>query len=189
MTTVLPLSPAERRRLIALGSGRALGVTIALFALYYLAPLDRLADVPFWLSLTLGLLLLTAVVTHQVRAILRSHHPAIRGIEAVAVTVPLFLILFAAAYFLVSQTDPANFSQANLTRTDTLYFTVTTFATVGFGDITATSQCARVLVTVQMILDLIVLGAVIRVFIGAVQFARQNPTATASDDHGPPRKG
>ena len=72
---------------------------------------------------------------------------------------------------------------------------MTTFATVGFGDITATSQFARVLVTVQMILDLIVLGAVIRVFIGAVQFARQNPTATASDqggrsdDHGPSREG
>ena len=113
MTTVLPLSPAERRRLITLGLGRALGVTIALFALYYFAPLDRLTDVPFWLSLTLGLLLLTAVATYQVRAILGSHHPAIRGIEAVAVTVPLFLILFAATYFLVSQTDPANFSQAH----------------------------------------------------------------------------
>ena len=184
MAIVPLLSPAERRRRITLGLGRALGVTIALVALYYVAPLDRMTGAPFWLSLTLGLLLLTAVATYQVRAILRSHHPAIRGIEAVAVTVPLFLILFAAAYFLVSQTDSANFSQAQLTRTDTLYFTVTTFATVGFGDITATSQFARVLVTVQMILDLIVLGAVIRVFIGAIQVARQNVTATASDQAG-----
>ena len=140
-----------------------------------------MASTPSWVSLTLGLLVLTAVTAYQVRAILRSHRPAVRGIEAVAVTVPLFLILFAAAYFLVSQTDPANFSEAPLTRTDTLYFTVTTFTTVGFGDITAVSQFARMIVTVQMILDLIVLGAVIRVFIGAVQVARRQPTATVSD--------
>ena len=44
---------------------------------------------------------------------------------------------------------------------------------MGFGDITATSQAARLVVTVQMILDLLVLGLGIRVFIGAVQLARQ----------------
>ncbi len=47
------------------------------------------------------------------------------------------------------------------------------FATVGFGDITATSQTARVFVMAQMILDLIVLGLVVRVFLGAVQLGRQ----------------
>ena len=61
-----------------------------------------------------------------------------------------------------------------------LYFTVTVFATVGFGDINATSQTARVLVMVQMILDLIVLGLGIRIFAGAIQAGRQNL------DNGPP---
>jgi hypothetical protein len=55
---------------------------------------------------------------------------------------------------------------------------VTTFATVGFGDITPASQFARGLVTVQMVLDLVVLGAVIRVFVSAVQLARQQSPAT-----------
>ena len=184
MTTIPPMSPAQRRRLITLGLARGMAVTIALVVLYYIAPLDHMTGVPFWLSLGLGLLLLAVVAAYQVRAILRSRRPVVRGIEAVAVTVPLFLVLFAATYFLLSQTDPTNFSEAPLTRTDTFYFTVTTFATVGFGDITATSQFARVLVTLQMILDLIVLGAVVRVFIGAVQFARQNPTETVSDRAG-----
>jgi voltage-gated potassium channel len=53
---------------------------------------------------------------------------------------------------------------------------VTVFATVGFGDITATSQPARLIVTAQMILDLI-LGLGIRVFLGAVQRGRQQDTA------------
>jgi voltage-gated potassium channel len=86
--------------------------------------------------------------------------------------VPLFVLLFASAYFVVARSSPAGFSY-QLTRTDSLYFTVTTFSTVGFGDITATSQIGRLVVTVQMILDLLVLGLGIRVFIGAVQRARQ----------------
>ena len=60
---------------------------------------------------------------------------------------------------------------------DALYFTVTVFATVGFGDIVATTQLARLVVTVQMILDLGVLGLGIRVFLGAVQRGRQQHTA------------
>ena len=43
-----------------------------------------------------------------------------------------------------------NFSQP-LNHTDALYFTVTVFATVGFGDITATTEAARLVVTGQMI--------------------------------------
>ena len=63
--------------------------------------------------------------------------------------------------------------------------TVTTFSTVGYGDITAASQTARVLVTVQMILDLLALGLGIRVFIGAVQLARQRRPAPADPAAGP----
>jgi voltage-gated potassium channel Kch len=72
----------------------------------------------------------------------------------------------------MSRASPATFSHP-LTRTDSLYFTVTTFSTVGYGDITPTSQTARLVVTAQMILDLLFLGVGIRVFIGAVQLARQ----------------
>ncbi len=55
---------------------------------------------------------------------------------------------------------------------------MTTFATVGFGDITPVSQFTRLLVTAQMILDLIILGAVIRLFLGAVQLARRERSAS-----------
>ena len=39
-------------------------------------------------------------------------------------------------------TDPGSFTEP-LTRTDSLYFVVTVFATVGFGDITPLSLSAR----------------------------------------------
>jgi len=116
------------------------------------------------------------LTVYQVRAIIKARYPAIRAIEALATTAPLFLLLFAATYFLMAQADLSNFNVQSLTRTDALYFTVTVFTTVGFGDIVATIQLARLVVTVQMILDLGVLGLGIRVFVGAVQRGRQRHT-------------
>ena len=60
-----------------------------------------------------------------------------------------------------------------MTRTDSLYFTVTVFATVGFGDIFPASQIARLVVTTQMVLNLIVLGLGVRLITGAAQQARK----------------
>ena len=50
---------------------------------------------------------------------------------------------------------------------------VTVFATVGFGDISAVSSVARVLVTVQMVGDLVLIGLVLRVFMTAVDRGRR----------------
>ena len=182
MTTapVPALSPAERRRRLTVGLLRALAITVILVAAYYLLPLDRLSSVPMWLILALGLLALAAVAAIQVRAVIRSRHPALKAVEALAATAPLFLLLFAAAYFLMAADDPSNFTVETLTRTDSLYFTVTIFSTVGFGDISPASQAARILVTAQMILDLIVLGLGIRILVGAVDVGRQKGAETAA---------
>jgi len=176
------LLPTERRRLITLGLLRALISTAVLVALYFLLPLDRLDKLPLEASLAVALLVLLGVAIWQIRASIRAVHPGVRAVEALAITVPVFVLLFAATYFLMAHAEPANFNTHPLTRTDTLYFTITVFATVGFGDITATSQTARLLVSVQMILDLLVLGFGIKVFLGAVQRGRQQQAPDASGD-------
>ena len=127
------LPAAKRRRLIIIGLLRASAVTAALVVAYYLLPLDHLAGVPLGVSLAAGLLALTAMTAYQVRAIIRARYPGIRAIEALAATAPLFLLLFAATYVLMAQADLGDFNVHPLTRTDSLYFTVTVFATVGFG--------------------------------------------------------
>ena len=165
------LAPAGRRRLVVLGLLRALATAVVLVALYYLLPLDHIKNVP--LTLAGGLLILLAVIAWQLRAIVRAKEPGVRATVALAGTVPLFVLLFASAYFVMARASPANFSTHQLTRTDALYFTVTIFSTVGFGDITPISQGARLVVTAQMILDLLVLGLGIRAFVGAVQLGRQ----------------
>jgi voltage-gated potassium channel len=159
------------RRLIWLAAFRSLAAVIVLVVLYYVLPLDHTKNVP--VTLTVGLVILAVGIVWQLRVISRAAHPGLRAIEALATTLPLFLLLFASAYFVMARSSPANFSTHSLTRTDALYFTVTVFSTVGFGDITAASQTARVVVIVQMLLDLLALGLVVRAFVSTVKSARQ----------------
>lgn len=166
---------------------RALAITAVLVGLYYLAPLDALSRPPAAVTFAAALLILIAAMVWQVRAVLTAPNPAVRAIEGMAATTPLFLLLFAATYYLQSRSHPQSFNVAGLTRTDTLYFAVTVFSTVGFGDITATSQITRILVTVQMILDLIVLGLGVRVLVGAVRVGRDRNADRNAGLQGPPR--
>ena len=71
----------------------------------------------------------------------------------------------------------SNFSQP-MTHTNALYFTVTVFATVGFGDITAKTEAARLVVTGQMITDLIIVGLGVRIIVGAVKHGQQRRSAS-----------
>src|SRR5512135_353472 len=176
MTEQTPLAtgPARRRRMVR-ALGRALLNSTLLIVLYYLLPLDRALDAGAITVLVFGLLALTGLVGWQIRAILRADYPALRAVEGLATTIPLFLLLFAAVYFIMAHAQSAAFTQP-LSRTDALYFTVTVFATVGFGDITATTQLARVVVTVQMVADLLVLGVLLKVVVGAVRTGQQRQT-------------
>ncbi len=58
-----------------------------------------------------------------------------------------------------------------------MYFTVTVFSTVGFGDITAKTDLARTLVTLQMIFSLVVLGLLVKLFSTAVSVGLKRQSA------------
>lgn len=165
------LSTRRRRTLIALGLLRASGIAVLLVALYYLLPLDRPSPSSLVVALVLCLLVLVTTMYWEVRAIVRARFPGIRATQALATTVPLFLLVFAATYFMIAFQDPTTFSEP-LTRSDALYFTITTFATVGFGDIAPRSEPVRLLVAAQVLLDLVILGLGIQVIFGAVKKAR-----------------
>src|SRR6201989_951541 len=151
--------------------GLLIRVTISatvLFAAYYLVPTKSSgehSDLP-WLILELAIF--GVVVAIQVPTIVKAKYPKLRAIEALAVTVPLFLLIFSRIYLSNSLTDPAAFTSP-LDNTTALYFTVTIFATVGFGDIVAQTNGMKLLVTLQMLLDLAVLGLAIKLLTSAAQ--------------------
>jgi voltage-gated potassium channel len=130
------LPPAKRRQLIVRAALRSVLVAPVLVVLYYALPLDRGWDSDTAVRLLAGVLVFAGLMVWHVRAIAGSRYPGLRAERASA----------------------GSFTQP-LTRTDALYFTVTVFSTVGFGDITAKSEAARVVVIVQMLADIVLLGA------------------------------
>jgi voltage-gated potassium channel len=170
------LPAAAPRRLVVRGLARASLTATVLVVLYFTLPITGSLDGSAALLLVVGLLAFAGVVTWQVRAVLRSRYPGLRAIEALAAAVPLFLLLFAAAYLRMADADAGAFSEP-LSRTDALYFTITVFSTVGFGDITPRTDLARVATMVQMLGDLLVVGLVLQVMIGAVKAGLQRRAA------------
>jgi hypothetical protein len=62
----------------------------------------------------------------------------------------------------MQDSDPTQFESLQ-TRTDALYYTVITLGTVGYGDVHAVGQAARIVTTIQVAFDLVVIGALIAV--------------------------
>jgi voltage-gated potassium channel len=177
-----------RRRLTLLSLLRALIAATVLIGLYYLLPLDSKSGVAVSIGLTFGLLAFAGVVAVQVWQIARSDYPRLRAVEGIATAIPLFLLVFAATYFLLGGGRAGTFSEP-LDRTDALYFTVTVFSTVGFGDITPETELARVVTMVQMLADLVVFGVVARVLVGAVGAGLRRRTTTAGAPDTEPGSG
>lgn len=158
------------RRHIVMGAVRALTTSAIVVAAYSVIPIDEHPGGAIAFRLVAGLAVFTAVLAYQVRAILRSPKPFLRAANALALVIPLFLVVFAWTYLTMGLSDPSSFNES-LDRASALYFTVTTFATVGFGDIHATSDAARIVVTVQMMTDLIVIAVVVRLIVEAARGA------------------
>jgi voltage-gated potassium channel len=123
-------------------------------------------------------------VTWQIRSILQAEFPGLKAIEALAVVLPLFLLTFSAIYYELARTRGHVFTEP-VNKVDAVYFTVTVFATVGFGDIAPVSQTARIIATVQMLADLVVLGVLLRAIVSVVRLAREHraqPSVTTPPD-------
>ena len=169
------LTPAQRNRLITTMLTRSIVVALLIVVAYYTLPLDRPADIGL-VILVVGLLALAGILTWQIRMIVGSPFPRIRAAETLIVGIPLLLVVFASVYYLIDKAQVDSFSEA-MTKTDAMYFTVTVFSTVGFGDITATSEVARTLVTLQMLFNLVVFGLVAKLIFGAVEMGLQRLSA------------
>jgi hypothetical protein len=148
-----------RRDLLAL-----IGVLVA----YYAAPVGGLSDSVAAIALSIvgllaGLAALVWVILREVRTLVRTSldDPAVQ-VDGLVLLVSVVVPLFALGYFALESADPDQFAEL-ATKTDALYFTLSTLATVGFGDVHATGQLGRGLVIVQITFDLVFVAAVVSV--------------------------
>jgi hypothetical protein len=161
----------------ALGPSVVTGVI--LFLAYFILPFTSKLTTYAVLWFGAGLTAVAVLLVWQVQAVRSSPRPVVRSFGIVTVTLPLFLVVFSVTYFLMARADPSAWTE-HLTKLDAFYFTVTTFATVGFGDIAPVSSAARTVVIIQIAGNLLVVGVIARIVVAAVRegLARRAPGET-----------
>ena len=84
------------------------------------------------------------------------------------------LSTFAITYWALSLRNPEAFNEP-LSLSSAVYFTLTTFTTTGFGDISARSDVARLTVAVQMLIGLALVAVGLAIVVGYYARRLQEP--------------
>lgn len=167
-TSLEDLDRRQQRRVVTRSALRILVSVVLLFALYGALPIADRTGLGTLLELFVGLIIFAALLGWQVLKIMGAEHPELRAAEALAIAVPVVLIVFAFTYLSLSHVYPKSFSEP-LNHVRAIYFVVTVVSTVGFGDITPKTDAAMIVVSFQIMLDLVLLVGIVR----AVFFAAQ----------------
>jgi voltage-gated potassium channel len=165
-------------------TGRALlllaGVVVLGTVGYYLIPVPGQMRESSWAILFgCSVAALAALIALTIWRLLRAgENVRIRALVSLLV---LTILFFAWADDSVARL-PGQFDDLH-TKTDALYFTISTIATVGFGDVHAAGQLARAAVTVQIVFNLVFLGAAVGMITGFVRERARRRRSGGSHHH------
>lgn len=150
--------------------GGRIAVTLVLIAaatvVYFFVPVPgRMRDSYWALMFFLGCAVLGALILVTIGRLLRAGaDERIRGL--------ILLLTLAVLFFAWTDNSlariPGEFADLH-TKTDALYFTISTLATVGFGDVHAAGQLARAAVTLEIVFNLVFLGASVSMISGIIR--------------------
>ena len=152
---------------------RTLVSIVFIFWLLSLTPTksDPSALLPLFLLIA-GTTIYAFALKWQVKRVTKASRPGLIAAESLIVSAVLFVAIFSAIYVIIDGNVPGSFSEP-INHFTATYFALTVLATVGFGDITATSNVARFVVMVQMALGLGFIAVIIRVFTSAAQRTKE----------------
>jgi voltage-gated potassium channel len=146
-----------------------LGFVVAAVAPLSTGPL-RLVDGLLFFGVMTGFAAAVAVAAVRERRTSHLEGPVIADAQRIGHLVAV--VLWAIALFVLVYARlagiPGEF-EGLATRLDAFYFTFTTLATVGFGDVHASGQAARLVVTVQIVFNLVVLALAAQVLVTALR--------------------
>jgi len=151
---------------------RSIAISVSLItvmvAAYYLLPWNGHGARALLFRMGFGLVLLVVATILSIKNVLRSQYPILRAFEALGLVVGFAVVSFASLYVFISSRSVTSFSEV-LGKTDGLYFSLTTATTIGYGDITAQTEGARIVVMIQMVVNVVVVGVAARAIIAAAR--------------------
>ncbi|MEV0806926.1 potassium channel family protein [Micromonospora sp. NPDC050200] len=139
----------------------AVVASVLLVLAYFLVPVapdpNRLRLVLRSAGTLILVLTVALLVTGQVRRQLAGQTPTdnaqVRALIRLAVALVAGVLAFALADYIVADSRPGEFVNLE-TRIDALYFALATLTTIGYGDVHAEGQIARVVVSAQMLFSI-----------------------------------
>jgi hypothetical protein len=136
---------------------------VGLVVAYYVVPLSFDSSAGVLVPSVLGTIAALAVVAWSM---IKELGHLIQGEEsrstaALAMLLLMLVIAFSLTFYLLERSNPGQVADLE-TRTDALYFTLSTMATVGYGDVHAEGQAARVLVCLVIVFDVVVVASLLR---------------------------
>jgi len=165
---LVDLDPVARRRAVAVCAATVVLSWVFIFGAYFALPIGRESGLRALVRLGADIALVGAVMFWQLRRISQALLPELRSIEGLGIIIAVFLAAFSSIYLAMSHQTATTFTMS-LDHIRALYLTITVFSTVGFGDITPRTDVARLVVSAQMLLDLVVIGAVVRIVFSAAR--------------------
>jgi voltage-gated potassium channel len=152
---------------------KTVGAVTAMTVIYFVAPLRQDDDpLPVAAATAIALvsaLLLALLAANRIRGVLQGDLS--EGVHGLITVLALAVLGFAMGYFILARSDPSQIAGLN-TRLDALYFTLTTLATVGFGDIHPSGQAARGVACVNILFNAVVIASLARTILGVVSRSR-----------------
>jgi len=136
---------------------------------YYFFPLSGESST-LWQLLLFGAglaLLIWWIIREFMKQLTAGSNPRV-GVHSLITLLYPVVALFAMAYYLIQHNNPSEFDGL-VPRTDSLYYTIITLGTIGYGDVNAVGQFARVITMIQVAFDLVVIGAFVAIASSRVQ--------------------
>lgn len=154
--------------------------TAGLLAVYYFMPVTT-GERSFAIRFVGSATLMALVLVWQVKRVIAAESRLFRSLTSLGFAIPLLVVLYSGLYLTLSIDDPAAFSEV-LAKTDALYFTVTTLATVGYGDISPSSDLARIVAMTQMVANVTLIGFSVRIVSSMASKLVQDRRSRRPDD-------
>jgi hypothetical protein len=152
--------PDKRKALVRSLTRGAVGVALLLLA-YGLLPLAAETNAALVVRVIGAAFIMLVFVVYELRMISRAELPQLRAADALLIGVTLIVVVFASIYLSMSKATPAAFSES-LDRTGAMYLTMTTLSTIGYGDVVARTNPARIAVMIQMVFNVAFIGLAVK---------------------------
>ena len=146
---------------------------VGMLVLYYALPMEGSLWPIGAIAGPLAAIGLAPLTRRHLRRVLVSERPFLDVALALSIIAEVLILGFATTYWILATHSPDQFEDL-VTRTDSLYFTVTVLATVGFGDVHPVGQLARAVTTLNMLTNLVILAFSVRLLTWAAQHRHES---------------